>query len=562
MAERIRLGDFLLSKGAITQAQLEIALKEQKRSGAKLGHVLVSLDFVKEEMLLELLSQQLNIPIYDLSQFEVDPVLTKLLPEAYARRFRALVVGDNEDAVTVVMADPLDITAIDELKTKLKKPVSIALAKEDALLRTIDLMYRRTEEISSYAEKLSEKIDESKQTVVDFGAEQSSVDAPVIKLLQSVFEDALQVGASDIHFEPDEDVLRIRLRIDGLLQEQIVKEKQVASSIALRLKLIGGLNIAERRLPQDGRFNIKIGNKEIDVRLSTMPTQYGESIVMRLLDQSTGLLNLNNIGMDQSMLKEMRTLLHQPHGIILVTGPTGSGKSTTLYGALNELNAVDKKIITVEDPVEYRTERLNQVQVNEKIGLTFSRVLRTTLRQDPDIILVGEMRDAETADIAIRAALTGHLVLSTLHTNDAASSPLRLIDMDIQGFLVSATLRGILAQRLVRKICHACKADYKISEYETKWYQERFDVKDSLEFKIGKGCNQCNQTGYQGRIGVFELLTLTSEMRDAIRCNKTEEFAAETQKKLRGKLLADSAFTKAKEGVTTIEEVMRIAGEG
>lgn len=563
MDKTIHLGDFLIQQGVLTKEQLQTALNEQKKTGAKLGNVLVSRGILTEEALLHFLSKQLNIPVFNLVNFTPNLEITQLLPKAHARRLQAIALEKHKDGMLVGMVDPLDLTAIDDLKRILNCPIKVVLVPETQLLKTLDLIYRHTEEIINLAGRLYEELGGERVSFVDLAAEANKVDAPVISLLQSLFEDAVQVKASDIHIEPDEKILRIRMRIDGVLNEQIVQEKNIASALAMRLKLISGLNVTEKRLPQDGRFNIKVLDRIIDIRLSLLPTQYGESMVMRLLDQSQGILNLDKIIHSESVLKEFRELLHRPNGLLLTTGPTGSGKTTTLYAALNELNEVSKKIITVEDPVEYRLPRVNQVQVNTALDLTFARVLRSILRQDPNIILVGEMRDQETASIAMRSALTGHLVLSTLHTNDAASSALRLIDMGVEGYLVAATLRGILAQRLIRKICDGCKTAYQPNEYEIKWMEQVTGTSSGdAEFTYGKGCNFCNQTGYKGRLAIFELLTLTPEMKEALRERDPTLFSQLVATSLKGKLLADAAIAQVKKGESTVSEAIRVSGGG
>ncbi len=462
------------------------------------------------------------------------------------------------------MVDPLDLAAIDELSKALKKPLYLALVRESELLRALDLNYRRTEDISQLAEQLQEQLTEDQIELSQLSVDPGHVDAPIIQLIQSMFQDAIQVRASDIHIEPGRDKLSIRQRVDGILQEQVVKEKDIASALALRLKLMAGLNISEKRLPQDGRFSIRVRDKEIDVRLSTLPTQYGESVVMRLLDQGGGILDLKKLGMADEMRSRFDELIKLPHGLILVTGPTGSGKSTTLYTGLKMINNSEKKIITVEDPVEYRMAGVNQVQVNAKIELTFARILRTALRQDPDVILVGEMRDQETAEIAIRAALTGHLVLSTLHTNDSASSAMRLIDMGVPGYLVAATLRAVLAQRLVRHICESCRTDYQLNDREKVWLEHMFKQTGSdfsqAHYSYGKGCNYCNGSGYQGRLGVYELLELDEPLMESLTKNDPTSFVAQAAKQLRGKLLFNQGLILAGKGLTTVSEVIRIVG--
>ena len=374
-----------------------------------------------------------------------------------------------------------------------------------------------------------------------------------------MFEDAIQMRASDVHIEPDENALRIRQRIDGVLQENILKENKIASAMVLRLKLMAGLDISEKRLPQDGRFNLQIKGHSIDVRMSTMPVQYGESVVMRLLDQSAGVLSLDETGMPEHFVKRIRHQISRPHGMVLVTGPTGSGKTTTLYAALSELNTASKKIITVEDPVEYRLPRVNQVQINSKINLTFSSVLRTALRQDPDILMVGEMRDQETVEIGLRGALTGHLVLSTLHTNDAITSALRLLDMGAAGFLVGSSLRAIIAQRLVRKICDSCREAFQPEPQEMMWLSNLVgeDIKD-IKFSHGRGCQTCQHTGYKGRIGVFELLEMDEPMMTALKRDDTEAFTQAAKQHPGFRPLALAAFDYAKLGVTSVEEVLRL----
>ncbi|CAL7964118.1 MSHA biogenesis protein MshE [Gammaproteobacteria bacterium] len=560
MAKTIRLGEWLIQNKAITQQQLDAALSEQKKTGEKLGKVLVTTGILTENALLNFLSKQLNIPVFDLTNFISNQKVTRLLPEAHARRLQAIILEKRQNDILVGMVDPLDITAIDDLKRILNYPIQIALVSETLLARTIDLSYRRTEEITNLAGRLYEELGGERISFVDLAAETKQLDAPVVRLLQSLFEDAVQMKASDIHIEPDEKILRIRLRIDGVLHEQIVQEGNIASAIAMRLKLISGLNITEKRLPQDGRFHIRVRDHIVDVRLSLLPTQYGESMVMRLLDQSQGILNLDQVIPSPDILKNFRELLHSPNGLLLTTGPTGSGKTTTLYSALNELNEASKNIITVEDPVEYRLPRVNQVQINSALDFTFARALRSILRQDPNIILVGEMRDVETANIAMRAALTGHLVLSTLHTNDAASSALRLIDMGIEGFLVAATLRGVLAQRLIRKICENCKTSYQLTTYETKWFEQITETSiNNAEFAYGKGCSFCNRTGYKGRLAVFELLTLTPETREALRIKDPTLFSQLVAKHLKGHLLVDEALMRVKEGISTLSEAMRLA---
>ncbi len=560
--KRIRIGDLLVQHKLISEGQLNAALADQKTSGRKLGQVLIDNAYITEEQFLDFLSQQLDIPYIDLKQYSYQSEVVHLLPETLARRFRAIVLADRKTGLLVGMADPSDIFAYDDLHKILKRPISLALIREQDLLAAMDTIYRKEQEITSLVEELDEELSETDIDLEQLVQSDDIDNAPVVRLLQTIFEDALQVKASDIHIEPDEKVLRIRMRIDGILNEQVMNEKRIVAALVSRLKLMSGLNISEKRLPQDGRFHIKVKNHSIDVRLSTMPTQHGESVVMRLLDQNSGILNLDELGMNEAVLNRFRKSIHRPHGLVLLTGPTGSGKTTTLYAALSELNNSQKKIITAEDPVEYRLERISQVQINNKIDLTFAKVLRTALRQDPDIILIGEMRDAETANIAIRSAMTGHMVLSTLHTNDAISSVYRLQDMGIEGYLIATSLQAIVAQRLIRKICNDCKTEHHPDEHETSWLQSVASehLSSSTHFFKGTGCHLCNNTGYKGRKGVHEILEINEQLADAFRQGDAREFVQKARHAPGYIPLIKNALDLAKQGITTIEEVLKLAG--
>ena len=555
---KIRIGDLLIEHKVISQEQLNAALADQKKSGRKLGRVLIESGYLTEDQLLDFLSRQLNIPYIELKRYQVKPEVVRLIPEVHARRFRVLALEDARDALLIGMADPTDIFAYDELTRVLRRPIKLAVVREADLLKTIDIMYRRTAEISGLALELEQ---EMSAYDVDLGALASAeglTDAPVVKLLQTVFEDAIQVNASDIHIEPDEKELRIRFRQDGVLRVQTTAERKIASALVSRLKLMAGLDISEKRLPQDGRFNVRVRDKSIDVRLSTMPVQYGESAVMRLLNQSSGILDLEQLGLPADLLVRVRRLINHPHGMLLVTGPTGSGKTTTLYGALKELNKPANKIITVEDPIEYRLHGINQVQVNPKIELTFARVLRSVLRQDPDIILVGEMRDQETAEIGLRAAMTGHLVLSTLHTNDAISTVARLLDMDAAPFLIAASLRGILAQRLVRRVCDACAEPVELEPGQAVIAREELGAAfATAQFKRGRGCTYCNHSGYQGRIGVYELVEIDDSMAASLHHGDPVAFGEAVRAQPGYQSLRQSAMQLAARGQTTMDQVLR-----
>ncbi len=561
-ANKIRIGDLLVASGDITEEQLQAALEAQKESGLKLGRILVDGGLVAEDRLLGLLSEQLGVPFFDLEDFDYDVELVALLPETYARRYRAIVLQEQGEQLLVGMADPIDIFAFDELQRQLGRPMAVAVVRESELLTLLDTAYRRTNDIVSFASELDGELSIDEFSLTTFEADEDD-DTPVARLLYSILEDAVQIRASDVHIEPDENVLRLRVRVDGVLQEQILNERRIASALVSRLKLMASLDISEKRLPQDGRFEFRLKNKTIDVRLSTLPTTHGESVVMRLADHSSEQAQLEQIGMPQPMLRRFERLLTFPNGLILVTGPTGSGKTTTLYGALNRLNVAEKKIITVEDPVEFHLDRVTQVQVMPKIGLDFAKVLRSTLRQDPDVLLVGEIRDAETAEIALRAAMTGHLVLSTLHTNDAVSSALRLLDIGVEGYMVASSVRAIIAQRLVRRLCTRCAEQKPPTEQELAWLKSvapQLDV-EKTEFIAGKGCRQCNRTGYFGRVGVFEMLEMDNALTEALRADDAVAFARSAAKQEGFEPLVHCALRYAIEGVTSLSEVMTLSGQ-
>ena len=560
--EKLRLGDLLVQQKIISQEQLRVAVDEQKRTGLKLGRVLVHNGFASEEAIAPVLARQLNIPFVNLKQFIVEVNVARKLPENLARRFRALVLEERGGKYLVGMEDPTDLFAYDEIVRVLRKDVDLAVVTKTQLLQEIDRFYRKTEEIKGFARDLEQEIGEVAVDFGELGGATGLEDAPVVKLLQSVFEDAMQVRASDIHIEPQEASLQIRFRIDGMLHLQNQADAKIASAMVLRLKLMSKMDISERRLPQDGRFNLQIRQQQVDIRISTMPTQYGESVVMRLLSQSDGVLGLEALGMPPDMLVNFRKVMERNSSMILVTGPTGSGKTTTLYAALAEMNRQEKKVITVEDPVEYRLPGLNQVQVNEKIDLTFSRVLRSALRQDPDVILVGEMRDQETAMIGLRAAMTGHMVLSTLHTNDAIGTPIRLMDMGAPPYLVATSLQLVIAQRLLRKVCESCIEPYQLEPQEREWLKlELGDKVDQFQYMHGRGCSHCNNTGYQGRFGVFEMLEMTAHLVEAANAQDPAEFSRLAQAQMAGRTLRSHAVGHVVNGRTTVAEAMRIAAQ-
>lgn len=559
---KLRLGDVLVEQQLISPEQLTQALELQRATGKKLGRILIEANLITEEALAHVLARQLRAPFVNLKTFPLKTELVRLLPETPARRFRAVVLEERGDQLLVAMADPLDLFGFDELAKILKRRLAMAVVADSQLPAVFDKHYRRSDEISGLAKALEKDIGDA----VDFGTLQAAVGqegAPVVRLLQSVFEDATRAGASDVHIEPQEGELLIRNRVDGLLQTLTQADKRIAPALAQRLKLMAGLDISEKRLPQDGRFTLRLSDRTLDVRLSTMPSQYGESVVMRLLGQGSALRRLDAIGMPDDMLKRFRDLLARDAGMILVTGPTGSGKTSTLYAALAELDAEKLKIITAEDPIEYRLPGLTQVQVNEKIELSFAKVLRAALRQDPDVILVGEMRDAETVEIGLRAAITGHLLLSTLHTKDTVATPFRLLDMGAPPFMVATSLQAVLAQRLLRGVCKHCAEPHHATPQEQAWVNEVLALNGEPPGPVtnvkGRGCAECHGTGYQGRRGIYEMLELDPDMALAIQRSDAGAFLAAARRSLKGKTLADRSLALVREGKTSLAEAVRIS---
>ncbi|HVS23502.1 MAG TPA: GspE/PulE family protein [Gammaproteobacteria bacterium] len=557
--KRVRLGELLLEKKLISEQQLKEALAEQRVSGRKLGRVLIDIGAVSETDLNNCLAQYLNIPFVDLAHMNLDPKVVTKLPESHARRHRALVLKEDQRGYAVCMADPTDLHAFDDLSRVLGKPIRLALAKESSLLKMIDLMYRRSDEILSLAEEVAEDLGETNVNLRALAADEGSPDAPVIKLIQSMFEDAVKVNASDIHIEPDERCLRIRQRVDGALHEQVIDGTRVGQALVTRLKLMCGLDIAEKRKPQDGRFSIQIEGKSLDVRVATMPIYHGESIVLRLLDTKASQLAFADLGMPPDIAERVKAMTERTAGMLLVTGPTGSGKTTTLYAALQHVNTPDTKIITAEDPVEYRLGRVNQVQVNPKIGLTFASILRTALRHDPDVVFVGEMRDQETVEMGLRAAMTGHLVFSTLHTRDAVAAVSRLLDMGAEGYLIAAALDGVLAQRLIRRVCEHCTQPVEPRVHEAAWLARYLSAEQIRAARVveGAGCTYCNMTGYKGRIGVYELLEVDAAMADAIRREDLGELDRLARRAAGYVPLVRRALDCALAKITSVDEIMR-----
>lgn len=501
------------------------------------------------------------LPFVDLFRQEIDLQLAQNLPETHARRLLAVLLEDRGDTWLVGLADPNNLRSQDTISSLLKRSIDVVRVDKDALQMTLDRIYGKTEQLDEFAREVERDIDRD-NGIVDLnliGATIDDVDAPVVKLLQTIFDHAAQVRASDIHIEPQEKKLVVRYRIDGALYVQAEADLKIASPLVVRLKLMAGLDIAEKRLPQDGRIAVRSGIHKLDVRVSTLPTLYGESVVMRVLMQQQGLVQLKETGMHPEVFSMFKRAIKSPHGIVLLTGPTGSGKTTTLYGALQMLNQPDVKILTCEDPVEYRMLGIVQVQVNEKIGLNFARVLRSFLRQDPDVIFIGEIRDQETAQIATRAAMTGHLVLSTLHTNDAVTTPGRLIDMGIPPYMIASTLLAVLSQRLLRVICTYCKEPYTPNDDESAWLKHY--IKEPVQpgsLAHGKGCSRCNSFGYSGRTGVHEILEMTPPLARALRSGELSEFERVATDYMGDTTIEHRVLARMLAGETTVAEAMKV----
>lgn len=551
--------DIIIDKFKITESQLKIAEETAKQQSIRLTQALIEHEFISEVDLAKVIAIENNVIFATLKDYQLTEKIVAKLPEVIARKYQAIVLEDNADEYLVGMTDPSDIFAYDEIAKHLDKPFKLAVVLADELNHSIDLLYRHRAEITEFAEELNEEISAKSINLDDFSIDTGVEDAPVVKLLSSLFTDAINMNASDIHIEPDKHVLRIRLRIDGDLQESIIEEKVIVSSLTLRLKLMSGLNIAEKRVPQDGRFNIIVKDQSVDIRLSTLPTQFGETVVMRLLNQSRGIVSYEELGIDKQLSDKITTIVNRPFGMLLVTGPTGSGKTTTLYSILNNINTANKKIISAEDPIEYHLPRINQVQIKENIGLTFTKVLHSALRHDPDVIMIGEIRDEESTKIALRASMTGHLVLATLHTNDAASSPVRLISMGVKSFLIANALSAVLAQRLAKKVCDKCAMTYTLTENDKAWLHKiDSTLITKASFRIGSGCTYCNNTGLHGRVGVFELLILNKEMIGALNNGDTKAYYEAVKADKSHKNLGSAALELSANGIIPLQEAYKV----
>lgn len=556
---RLRIGDILIERGIITEAQLNLALEEQRHSGKRLGSVLVDLGMVRESEFLQTIADKLGLEFIDVSRIRVDNNLAEKVPEQLARRYRAVPLKIQNNALLIGLADPTDLPARDDLERVVNMDCQFAVVREVDVLSLLDQLYQNQGYIKELAGALEGQLRDNAFELDEIvRGSQSNDDAPVVQLVQRILEEAHTRKASDVHIEPGEKELRVRLRIDGELREQIMQEKRIASALVMRFKILSNMDISERRLPQDGRFRTKLSDHEVDVRVATMPTQHGEAITLRILDQSNGILEIDRLGMPKRVAKQFRSLIERPHGLILVTGPTGSGKTTSLYAALNQLNRPSKKIITVEDPIEYRMARVNQIQVHPQIGLTFPSILRSAMRHDPDIMLIGELRDEETVRIGVRASLTGHLVLSTMHTNDAPSAAIRLTDMGVEPYLVASALRAVVGQRLIRSLCPNCRQPAKLDDQQRFWLASVAPTVDPTSIMTATGCMQCAQTGYQGRRGVYELLVLNETMLGALHDRDVHRFQ-QAVKDSGYQPLVEQGIEMLTSGLTSVEEIMRLA---
>ncbi|HXP33629.1 MAG TPA: ATPase, T2SS/T4P/T4SS family [Acidimicrobiales bacterium] len=556
MSEDNQLGSLLIARGLLTAEQLEAALEEQERTHRSLGRVLIDQGLVSEAGLVSTLATQLGLDYVDVTDFAVDPTAAVLISDGLARRYQALPIGWDEGRLVVAMADPSNVFAVDDIRTITGADVKMVVSTRASIVAAIDKYHR----LDTDAESISAQAASSFEAEDDLtSVREVTEDAPIVKLVNLLITQAVQDRASDIHIEPSEHDLRVRYRIDGVLHEVMRPPKNIQSGIISRLKIMADINIAERRIPQDGRISATIGSRNVDLRVATLPTVYGEKVVMRILDKSTALLRLDDLGFLPANRARFEQSYRKPYGTILVTGPTGSGKSTTLYATLNIVNDESKNVITVEDPVEYRLAGINQVQVNTKAGLTFAAALRSILRSDPDVVLVGEIRDRETATIAVEAALTGHLVLSTLHTNDAASTPTRLVEMGVEPFLVASALDCIVAQRLARRLCVKCREAHQPSPGElisAGWSEE--ELIELPEVFRPVGCQACGKTGYLGRFALHEVLVVSEDIERVI----VERGHSEDIKKLavaQGMLtLRQAGLTQVRAGVTSVEEILRV----
>ncbi len=549
-----RLGDILIDSGFISATDLSEALSVQKETGKRLGEVIIEMGLMSEFDILRAVSSQYNYPIIDLNNIEVDSKATALVSEKYCRDNTIVPIGFDDEKLVVAIDDPLNVLVQDDLQFITGREIVLMLATRSAIENCIGVHYGK-ESAEKAAQELDQDFGEDMIEGLDSEISEQVNSAPVVKLVNSMIEFAIRAGSSDIHIEPMEDRVRVRIRIDGVMQEIMSNPVNARDAITTRIKILSGMNIAEKRIPQDGRIQTMINGEEVDMRVSVLPTIYGEKTVIRILAKNDGNLNRKYLGISDHNNALINKIIQVPQGICLISGPTGSGKTTTLYTLLSEKNKPETNIITVEDPVEIKIPGLNQVQVNAKAGMTFASGLRSILRQDPDIILVGEIRDGETAEIAMRAAITGHLVFSTIHTNDAVSSINRLIDMGLEPYMVCSALVGVVSQRLVRRICNNCRQAYEPTEYEMK----KVHIEPGQKLYKGEGCPDCNGSGYKGRIAIHEIVVMTSAMKTLIEKRASEEEMRKLAVKEGTQMLADSAAALVVEGITTIDEMNRVA---
>ena len=554
-----RIGNILVEKNLITPEILEQALVAQKQSGNKLGQVLVDEGFISEDVLVDALAERLGISRISLDSVTIDPDLTKLINSDLASRYQVVPVLKLGRTLTVAMVDPLDVVAVDELKYVTKMRINRSIASRSDVAAAIEELYSVKDTLDEALEDVTRRRENDTGGIPTLTTREEELagEAPVIKYVNLLIAQASKARASDIHIEPDEDSVRIRYRVGGLLRHEGNPPKAIQSALISRLKIMAELDVSEKRIPQDGRFTFSWGTQTIDVRVSTLPTIHGEKVVMRLLDRRNLIIGVDKLGFKDEVLENFRRVIHKPEGLILICGPTGSGKTSTLYAVLNEINSIEKNVITIEDPVEYNLRGINQVQTNDKAGLTFASCLRSILRQNPDIIMVGEIRDAETAEMAVRSAMTGHLVLSTIHTNDAAGSVTRLIDMGIEPFLLASSLLGVLSQRLVRTVCQTCRVEEKVAAPILQQFE--LDPAGAPVFYRGSGCDDCHHTGYRGQMGVFEFLAVSDGIKDLILTSSSSGNIAR-QAASEGMLtLHKDALEKVLEGKTTYKEALRVS---
>jgi type IV pilus assembly protein PilB len=571
--EKKSLGDFLVESGVVTADQVKKALQEKRRTGERLEQTIVRLKFAEAALVLQCLADYFNLPCVDLNTYLLDERAIKIIPEEMARRHTLIPLFKIGNTLTIAMADPLDILALDEVRNKTKTDVEIAISTEENIKKAIDQHYGFTANMleNTLLEYTKGEASGPSSEPTDYRKTYDLIakellpgpleEAPASRMFDIVVIQAIRDRASDIHFEPDEKSLRVRLRIDGFLYEFLNLPKPIHPSLTSRIKVLAEMDIAETRLPQDGNFNVKLENRSFEIRVSTFPTIYGENVVLRLLDQTNTLIKLEDLGFTEEMQVRFKQLVQRPNGIILVTGPTRSGKTTTLYASLNMINSMEKNIITIEDPVEYRLALIRQTQVNLKAGITFATGLRSVLRQDPDVVMVGEIRDLETSQVAIQAALTGHLVLSTLHTNDAPEAITRLMDIGVEPYLISSSVIGVLAQRLVRSICQDCKEPFQVEPKVLSELGEYFlKSEEPITLYRGKGCKNCKQSGYWGRMGIFELFFVNEKIKQLISEKAPTPIIRQTAKEMTGMIsLREDGLNKVLKGMTTLEEVDRVA---